>query len=99
MEPPVPGLKLKNTYGNLTYNEEGTILRISELQPYVDIVLEIDPISLDNIAWKISNPKIKIHPVPNQFTEIHVPVVVMGEVAGMMYLEGSSEKEDKEESL
>ncbi|CAM4208562.1 hypothetical protein GILI108418_10035 [Gillisia limnaea] len=90
MEPSVPGMKLKNTFGKLTYNEDKTILRITELQPYVDMLLEIDPVSLDNIAWRISNPKIKIHTIPNQFQEIHVPVEVLGEVAGMVYLEDSS---------
>ncbi|MGM1054428.1 MAG: hypothetical protein ACQEWG_00925 [Bacteroidota bacterium] len=90
MEPSVPGMKLKNTFGNPTYNEDGTILRITELQPYVDLVLEIDPVSLDNIAWRITNPKIKIHTIPNQFQEIHVPVEVMGEVAGMVYFKGDS---------
>lgn len=90
MEPSVPGMKLRNTFGNPTYNEDETILRITELQPYVDIVLEIDPVSLDNIAWRITNPKIKIHTIPNQFQEIHVPVEVMGEVSGMVYFKDDS---------
>jgi hypothetical protein len=86
MEPEVTGLRLKNRAGRLTYNEDETILRITELQPYIDLVLEIDPISLDNIAWKIPNTKIKVLTLPNQFQEIHVPVEVMGEVSGMVYL-------------
>ncbi len=90
MEPSVPGIKLRNSFGNLTYNEDKTILRITELQPYVDVLLEIDPVSLDNIAWRISNPRIMVHTLPNQFQEINVPVEVMGEVAGMVYLEDAS---------
>jgi len=86
MEPGVSGLELKNRSGQLNYNSDLTILRITELQPYIDIVLEIDATSLDNIAWKIPNPKIKIQTIPNQFQEIHVPVEVMGEVSGMIYL-------------
>ncbi|MDT0676949.1 hypothetical protein [Autumnicola musiva] len=89
MEPGVPGMKLKNP-GMLSYNEDRTILRISELQPYIDILLEIDPTSLDNIAWKIPNPKIRVTTIPNQFTEIQVPVEIMGEVAGMVYLKQGS---------
>lgn len=89
MEPGVPGLELKNA-GRLTYNEDLTVLRITELQPYVDIMLEIDPTSLDNIAWRVSNPRIKVLTVPNQFKEIHVPVEVMGEVAGMVYLKSGN---------
>ncbi|WP_424493588.1 hypothetical protein [Salinimicrobium sp. GXAS 041] len=89
MEPGVPGLELKNS-GRLTYNEDRTVLRITELQPYVDIMLQIEPTSLDNIAWRIPNPKIKVHTVPNQFQEIFVPVEVLGEVAGMVYFKNKS---------
>src|SRR5690606_29952482 len=86
MEPSVAGLRLNNRLGRLTYNEDETILRITELQPYIDLLLEIDPISLDNIAWKIKNPKIKVLTLPNHFQEIHVPVQVLGEVSGIIYL-------------
>ncbi|HSP41032.1 MAG TPA: hypothetical protein VLN46_06325, partial [Gillisia sp.] len=86
LEPAVAGLELKNRTGRLTYNEDETILRITELQPYIDLVLELDPISLDNIAWRIPNPKIKVLTLPNHFQEINVPVEVMGEVSGMVYI-------------
>lgn len=87
MEPGVPGMKLKNRSGRVEYNEDQTIIRITELQPYIDLMLEIDPISLDNIAWKIPDSRIRVHTLPNHFQEIHVPVVVMGEVGGMVYLD------------
>lgn len=86
MEPLVSGMEIKNTSGKLTYNEDETILRITELQPYIDLLLEVNPNSLDNIAWKVKNEKIKVHTIPNQFQEIEVPVEVLGEVAGMVYL-------------
>jgi len=86
MEPSVSGLDIKNTTGNLSTNNDGTVLRITELQPYIKIVLEIDPNSLDNIAWKVRNEKIEILTLPNQFQEIEVPVEVLGEIAGMVYL-------------
>jgi hypothetical protein len=91
MEPAVRGMEIKNTSGRISYNEDESVLRITELQPYIDIILEVDPNSLDNIAWKVKNEKIKVHTVPNQFQEIEVPVEVLGEVAGMVYFkEGSS---------
>tara|TARA_R110002012_G_scaffold121500_1_gene271012 strand:- start:283 stop:921 length:639 start_codon:yes stop_codon:yes gene_type:complete len=91
MEPAVRGMEINNTSGRLSYNEDETVLRITELQPYIDIILEVDPNSLDNIAWKVKNEKIKVHTVPNQFQEIEVPVEVLGEVAGMVYFkEGNS---------
>ena len=91
MEPAVSGMEIKNISGRLSYNEDETVLRITELQPYIDLILEVDPNSLDNIAWKVKNEKIKVHTIPNQFQEIEVPVEVLGEVAGMVYFkEGNS---------
>ncbi len=86
MESGVPGLEVRNRSGRVSYNKDQTVLWITELQPYVDILLEIEPTSLDNIAWKIPNPKIAVHTLPNHFQEIYVPVEVMGEVAGMVFL-------------
>lgn len=87
MEPGVPGMELKNRMGQVTYSRDLTVLRITELQPYVDMLLEIDPVSLDNIAWRIPDSKIQVLTLPNHFQEIHVPVKVMGEAAGMVYFQ------------
>lgn len=92
MEPGVPGMELKNRLGKVSYNEDRTVLRITELQPYIDLMLEIDPVSLDNIAWKIPNPKIKVQTIPNEFQEILVPLEVLGEVDGMVYLQDENGK-------
>ena len=89
-EPNVPGLKLKNLGGRLVYNEDKTIIRIYDLQPYVQLLIEIDPISLDNIAWKVRNPVIAIETVPNQFKTLHIPIEVLGEVSGMVYFKDDS---------
>ncbi|WP_209309967.1 hypothetical protein [Salinimicrobium oceani] len=86
MEPGVQGLELKNRSGRLNYNEDRTILRITELQPYINLLLELDPLSLDNIAWKLPQPVVMVQTLPNHFQEIHVPVQVLGEVGGMVYL-------------
>lgn len=89
MEPGISGLKLRNRRGNVSYNQDRTILRITELQPYTDLVLDLDPTSLDNIAWKIPNPKIGVHTTPNHFQEIFVPIRALGEAGGMVYLKDS----------
>jgi len=89
-EPNVPGLKLKNLGGRLVYSEDKTTIRIYDLQPYVKLLIEIDPISLDNIAWKVRNPVIALETVPNQFKTLHIPIEVLGEVAGMVYFKDNS---------
>ncbi|MGI0108028.1 hypothetical protein [Salinimicrobium sp. WS361] len=90
MEPGVAGLGLKNRSGRVSYNDDETVLRITELQPYIDLMIELDPLSLDNIAWKIPNPKILVKTQPNHFKEIYVPVQVMGEVGGMVYFKNGN---------
>jgi len=85
MEPGVRGVQLKNNTGRTTYNKDETVIRITELQPYIDIILEVDPNSLDNIAWKVKHEKIAIQTLPNQFQQIEVPIDVLGEVSGMVY--------------
>ena len=91
LEPGVAGLELKNRSGKVTYNSDRKVLRVTELQPYIDLLLELDPLSLDNIAWKIPNPKILVKTQPNFFKEIYVPVEVMGEVGGMVYFNDGSQ--------
>ncbi len=89
-EPNVPGLKLKNLGGRVIYNEDKTTIRIYDLQPYVEKLIELDPLSLDNIAWKVMNPVIAVEPVPNQFKTLHIPIAVLGEVAGMVYIKNEN---------
>jgi hypothetical protein len=90
MEPGIAGLELKNRSGRVSYSDDKTVLRITELQPYIDLMIELDPLSLDNIAWKIPNPKILVKTQPNHFKEIYVPVQVMGEVGGMVYFKNGT---------
>jgi hypothetical protein len=89
-EPNVTGLGLKILGGRVVYNEDKTIIRIYDLQPFKQLLIEIDPISLDNIAWKVRNPVIAIEALPNQFKTLHIPIEVLGEVAGMVYFKNDS---------
>ncbi len=93
LEPPVAGLKFKRIPGNLKYNNTQTVLRISNLQPYQEVILELDPLSLDNIGWRIEKPTIAIEVLPNQFHKLDIPVSVVGEVSGMIYLKENGELE------
>ncbi|MDR5590212.1 hypothetical protein [Christiangramia sp. SM2212] len=86
LEPLVPGLSLESNPGIVTYNDDKTILRISDLQPYVIMKIQVDETSLDNIAWKIEDPVIEVESVANYYKPIHVPVKVLGEVSGFVNL-------------
>ncbi|GGG42100.1 hypothetical protein GCM10011532_27390 [Christiangramia forsetii] len=92
MEPGVSGLELKSKPGVLSYNEDKTILRLNDLQPYIKLLLEVEPNSLDNIAWKVDNPKILVETVPNQFKPVYIPVSVIGEVSGFVFLKSEDRR-------
>src|SRR5690554_2323037 len=67
MEPAVEGMQLKSAPGRQQVSSDGTQIRIYDLEPYVLTMLELDPISLDNIAWRINHLKVQLEPLPNQY--------------------------------
>ncbi|MEE2771979.1 MAG: hypothetical protein VX712_07150 [Bacteroidota bacterium] len=82
----VSGLKLLANPGVVTRDKNDEVIRIDDLQPYVKTLIKLDATSLENIAWKIENPFVELEILPNQYRAIYVPVKVLGEVSGMVYL-------------
>lgn len=87
LEPAIPGLKLKSNPGLVSYNADKTLLRISDVQPYVLMKIQIDETSLDNIAWKIQDPVIEVESIANYYKPVYIPVKVLGEISGFVNLE------------
>jgi len=85
-EPKVYGLDIRMTGGRIEQNKKDSAVRVFNLEPYVNYIVEINHSSFDNIAWKIHNPVMVVSIDPNQFKLIEVPIAVVGEVAGMVYL-------------
>jgi hypothetical protein len=87
-EPSAPGLKIKINGGRIQRNEKDTTIRVTGLDAYTSYYLELDKNSFDNIAWQIKKSTIRINIDPNHFTFLEVPVAVVGEVTGTVYLNG-----------
>ncbi|MFY9154129.1 MAG: hypothetical protein WAO52_19065 [Prolixibacteraceae bacterium] len=85
-EPKVSGLKIRIEGGRINYNSRDTTIHVSDLEPYMDYYIEIDRSSFDNIAWQIKNHTLKVGVDPNHSRLIEIPVAVMGEASGMVYL-------------
>ncbi len=85
----VAGLKLLSNPGVVSNDKNEEIIRIDNLQPYIKTLIKLDATSLDNIAWKIENPFVEIEILPNQYSPVYVPVTVMGEISGMVYLDNN----------
>lgn len=85
-EPNVSGLKFGINGGRVIRNEKQSIIRVVDLEPYTNYLVELDANSFGNISWQIKNKKISVVVEPNGFKMIEVPVSVMGEASGMVYI-------------
>ena len=82
------GLQLKMNGGRLVNSLKDTIVRVTELEPFTDYLLEVNPASFDNIAWQIKNKTYKVTAEPSQLKLVEIPVQVFGEVSGKVLLSG-----------
>jgi len=86
-EPKVAGLNLHVTGGMVKDHPSDSTVIISDLEAYTKYFLELDRNSFDNIAWQLQKLTYSIAINPNQLRVIEIPVAVMGEAAGMVYLD------------
>ncbi len=81
-EPKIKGMKVRINGGNLYEIKRDSSVVISDLVPYKSYVIEFKEDNFESIAWKVLKPSMQIIAIANQFTEIVVPVAVLGEVSG-----------------
>jgi hypothetical protein len=92
-EPKAFGLNFTINDGRIERDDQDTTIRIFDLEPYVTYTIELDRNSFDNISWQIKKPTISVFIDPNQFKLIQVPIAVVGEGSGTVYLnENNSRK-------
>jgi hypothetical protein len=81
------GLGLNTNGGYMVQDKKDTTIRITDLEPYTNYLIELNPTSFDNVAWQIRHRLISVAVTPNQFKLIEVPVAVFGEAAGTVLFE------------
>jgi hypothetical protein len=91
-EPRVYGLRVKSNGGQLVNNLRDTAVTITEMEAYENYFIELQRNSFDNIAWQVKKPVISIMIEPNQLRLIEVPVSIIGEVSGTVYLQDKTGK-------
>lgn len=62
-------------------------MRISDLNAFIQYHLEFFDSDLDNIAWKFKHHTYQVLVDPNQYKKVEVPILVLGEVSGMVSLQ------------
>ncbi len=86
-EPRVSGLKFRINVGRVQPEGKDTTIRIFDMEPYTNCYIELNRFSFDNIAWQIRKRTISLTVEPNVFKRIDVPVAVVAEASGMVYLQ------------
>jgi hypothetical protein len=85
-EPKVSGLKFRINAGRVQPESKDTTIRVHGLEPYNSYFIELNRLSFDNIAWQMKNKTLRVFAEPNMFRLIEVPIAVVGEVTGTVFL-------------
>ena len=86
-EPKAAGLNLRSGSGRVERSEKDTVIHIIGLEPYVKQFIEVDENNFDNISWRIPNKTFAVVVDANMLKTIEIPVNVVGEATGTVYLE------------
>ena len=79
--------KVKVSGGKAVISEKDSIVRISDLNAFVNYNIGFSDADLENISWKFKHHTYQVLVDPNQYKKVEVPILVMGEVSGMVYLD------------
>lgn len=80
----VPGLKAKMQGAGGRPIGDDRMFYYDRLRPYDEYILQIDKYSLDNPLLKPTNENYRVRFNPNVVTSIDVPLVIAGELTGMV---------------
>ena len=72
--------------GQAFISEVDSIVRISNLNAFVDYYIEFSENDLANIAWRMKHKSYQVMVDPNQFKKIEIPIYPAGEINGTVYL-------------
>lgn len=90
----VPGIKVSINTGRVITDDRDTTVRILELEPYTSYFIDLGRSNFDNIAWKLSWQTMYVTIDPHRLKPIAVPVSVMGEVSGKVFLQDKDGKRE-----
>jgi hypothetical protein len=88
-EPKVPGLRVTINSGRVQYSMQDTLIRLFDLEPYTKYFVDLSQNNFENINWQVRNKTMSVAVSPNQLRLIEVPVTVMSEASGTVYLSDS----------
>jgi archaellin len=91
-EPKATGLNIRTNAGRTQKNLRDTTIRITDLEAYAIVEVELDPSGFENIAWQLRKKNYSIAVDPNSVKRVDVAVSISGEVAGAIRDKDSGKK-------
>ena len=78
--------KVRVSGGKAIFSKKDSIVRIPNLNAFTSYNVEFGDNDLENIAWRFKKKVYQVLIDPNQFKRIDIPIVAVGEVSGMAYM-------------
>jgi hypothetical protein len=82
---------VKISGGKANFNKKDSLVYISDLNAFVNYTVEFFDADLEEISWKFKHKTYQVMVDPNQYKKVDVPIKVMGEVSGMVYISNDTE--------
>jgi hypothetical protein len=67
-------------------SKKDSIVRVFDLNAFVNYTIEFLDTNLDNIAWRFKHKTYEILVDPNQYKRVFVPIIAVGEISGTVFL-------------
>lgn len=72
------------------YNESDSIVRIAGLNPFIKYIITFSDNDLGSVSWRFKHKTYEVLVDPNQFKRVDIPIVIVGEFSGTVYLNRDS---------
>jgi hypothetical protein len=67
-------------------NKKDSVVRVVDLNAFVNYTVEFSDTDLDYVSWRFKHKTYQVLVNPNQYSEVYVPIVPVGEINGVISL-------------
>jgi hypothetical protein len=78
--------------GGIAKNRKDSTIIVLGLEPYINYFVELNANSFEYIAWRIKKKTLNMAINPNQLKLVEIPISVVGEALGMVYIQKENEQ-------
>ncbi|MFT6731746.1 MAG: hypothetical protein ACJA1H_003092, partial [Glaciecola sp.] len=72
--------------GKADISKKDSIVRVSDLNSFINYNITFFDDDLDNVSWRFKYKTFQVLVDPNQYKRVDVPILSVGEISGMIYL-------------